>query len=112
MKGILVLSTVLVFGAATAALAAPQAAQAKANTSGSHSQAAAKAVRGTVSQLDLPNKTMVVKESDGQEITVRWDDSTRMGGDLKEGATVSVETARKGGETIATSIMVDAKKAY
>jgi hypothetical protein len=55
---------------------------------------------------------MKVKEASGNEVTVRWDESTRMGGELKEGATVSVETARKGGETIATSIMVDAKKSY
>jgi putative IMPACT (imprinted ancient) family translation regulator len=110
MKRILVLSTALVFGAAAAALATPQKAQA--NTGGSHTQATAKDVRGTVSQLDLAARTMKVKEASGNEVTVRWDESTRMGGELKEGATVSVETARKGGETIATSIMVDAKKSY
>jgi hypothetical protein len=110
MKRILVLSTALVFGAAMAALATPQSAQA--NVSGSHSQAAAKTVNGTVSQLDLAGKTMKVRESNGKEVTVRWDDSTRMGGDLKEGANVSVQTAQKGGEAVATSIMVNAKKAY
>jgi hypothetical protein len=110
MKRSLVLSTALALGAATAALAAPHTGQEKPAQAGSH--AAASDVRGTVSQLDLANKTMKVREGNGKEVAVRWDDSTRMGGDLKDGATVSVQTASKGGETIATSIMVDAKKSY
>jgi hypothetical protein len=112
MKRILVLSTALVFGAAMAALAAPQSSPPQADTAGSHSQASAKAVRGTVSDLDLAGKTMKVRQSNGKEVTIRWDESTRMGGDLKDGAEVSVQTAQKGGETVATSIMVSAKKTY
>jgi cold shock CspA family protein len=112
MKRILVLATVLVFGAAMAALAAPQDSKAPADPAGSHSQATTGTVQGTVSQLDLAGKTMKVRQSNGKEVTVRWDEATRMGGDLKDGSEVSVQTTQKGGETIATSIMVNAKKSY
>jgi Domain of unknown function (DUF5666) len=72
-----------------------------------------KALRGTVSSVDNTAKSFVVKDSSGKEVTVFWTDSTRMSGDLKEGASVNIQTSDQGGKVVATSVEVQAaKKAY
>ncbi|HEY3203560.1 MAG TPA: hypothetical protein VGL03_07850 [Thermoanaerobaculia bacterium] len=103
MKRILVLSLVMVFALSAAAVAIPQSA----DTSQS---AAAKSIRGTISSVDQNAKMLVVKDNSGKDITVYWNDATRLSGDLKEGATVSLQTTEQGGKTVATSIEVSGTK--
>jgi hypothetical protein len=71
-----------------------------------------KTVSGTISNLDTTGKSLVVKQSSGEEVTVYWNDGTTVSGDLREGQQVRVETKEQGGKTWAMSIQVQAKKPY
>jgi len=71
-----------------------------------------KAVTGTITSIDNTAKMMVIRDDSGQTVTVYWNDATRVSGDLKEGATVSVLTSDQGGKTMATTIQVRTKKSY
>ncbi len=66
----------------------------------------AKATEGTITKLDTAGKSMVVKTADGKEITVYWNDATKVQGTLKEGETVHLKTAEKDGKTWATWVHV------
>jgi YD repeat-containing protein len=76
--------------------------------------AADKTIQGTITRVDTAGKMVTVKEASGNETTVAWNDSTRItGGELKEGASVSLTVSDKGGSPTATSIEVkSAKKPY
>ena len=65
-----------------------------------------KATEATITKLDNAGKSMVVKTSDGKEMTVYWNDSTKVEGTLKEGETVHVKTMEKDGKTWATWVHV------
>ena len=71
-----------------------------------------KAVTGTITSIDNTAKMFVIRDDSGQSVTVYWNDATRVSGDLKEGATVSVLTSDQGGKTVATTIQVRTKKSY
>ena len=75
-------------------------------------QADSKFVSGTISRVDTTGKTLVVKQSSGDEVTVYWNDGTTVSGDLREGQPVRVEVKEQDGKTWATSIQVQAKKPY
>jgi hypothetical protein len=68
----------------------------------------ATAMQGSITSIDSTNKSFVMKdEASGKEVTVFWDSSTKVTGDLKVGSAVSLQTTDQGGRTVATSI--DAK---
>jgi len=107
--GFLALTAVLVL--ATAAVAIPQSAQDKPADNPSASQS--KAVRGTITSVDNAAKSFVVKDANGTETTVFWNDATRLSGELATGSMVVVQSAMQDGKTVATAIQVSgAKKPY
>jgi hypothetical protein len=71
-----------------------------------------KTVSGTISSLDTTGKSLVIKQSSGEEVTVYWNDGTTVSGDLREGQQVRVETKEQDGQIWAMSIQVQAKKPY
>ena len=76
------------------------------------SQSDTKSVTGVVSKVDMNAKAMVVKDATGNEVTVYWNEATKVSGDLREGSTVKIDTREQDGKTWATSIDVQAKKSY
>lgn len=64
----------------------------------------------TITKLDSAAKSMVVKTADGKEMTIYWNESTKVKGELKEGETVHVRTSEKDGKTWATSVHVGKMK--
>jgi Domain of unknown function (DUF5666) len=115
MKRLILSAAIAAALAATSAIAqekpqdpsAPEARQAT-------SQQAATSVKGTVSSVDQSGKSFVVKDdATGKEVTVYWDSTTKVSGDLKPGSMVSIQTTDQGGKMMATSIDVkSAKKPY
>ena len=97
MKKVLALAVALAF-CATVGLA-----------SGGHGHG--KGTEATITKLDSVGKSMVVKTADGKEMTIYWNDSTKVEGTLKEGETIHVKTSDKDGKTWATYVHVGAKKA-
>ena len=67
---------------------------------------AAKATEATVTKVDMAGKSMVVKTADGKDMTIYWNDATKVQGTLKEGETVHVRTSEKDGKTWATWVHV------
>ena len=74
-------------------------------------------VSGVVKHVDKDTKTMVVKTADGTEHTIKYTDKTAIvkgakdaGGDVKEGAHVSVKYSEKGGEKTAVGVKDLGKK--
>ncbi len=67
-------------------------------------------VSGVVKHVDKDTKTMVVKTEDGTEHTIKYTDKTAIegakdaGGDVKEGAHVSVKYTEEGGEKTAVGV--------
>ncbi len=110
MKKVSVLALTAVLVLATAAIALPQ------DTSKSQdnpSATASKSMRGTISSVDNSAKSFVVKDSNGTETTVFWNDATRLSGELAPGAAVVIQTSMQDGKTVATAIQVSgAKKPY
>ena len=105
---VLALTALLVPGAT--AIALPQdASKSQDNPSASQS----KALRGTISSVDNSAKSFVVKDANGTETTVFWNDSTRLSGALAPGAAVVIQTSMQDGKTMASAIQVSgAKKPY
>ena len=114
MKRLILSAAIAAALAATTAIAqekpqdpssAPEARQSTQQT-----QAAA-AMRGSVVSVDQSGKSFVLKDdATGKEVTVYWDASTKVNGDLKPGSMVSVMTADQGGKTTATTIDIKAAK--
>jgi hypothetical protein len=70
-------------------------------------------LRGTISSVDNTGKSFVVKDANGKETTVYWNDATRLSGELAPGATVVLQTSTQDGKVMASSIQVSgAKKPY
>lgn len=71
-------------------------------------------IHGTITAVDSSAKSFTVKDdATGKETTVYWDSSTKLSGDLKVGAMVSVQSNESSGKTMATSVEVkSAKKPY
>lgn len=72
-------------------------------SAGEHS---GKSTEATITKLDMTGKSMVVKTADGKEMTLFWNDATKLHGTLKEGETVHVKTSNKDGKTWATWVHV------
>lgn len=69
-----------------------------------------KSMEGTISQLDMAGKMMMVKDSAGKETSVYWTDATKVeGGELKEGEMVHFKVMEKDGKMWATWVQVGAK---
>ena len=70
-----------------------------------------KTIVGTITRIDNASKSMVVKDTAGNETTVYWNDASKVdGGELREGSTVKVDVKDQEGKTFATSIQVQAPK--
>jgi len=66
-----------------------------------------KAMEGKVTKVDMAAKTMTVKDAAGKEVTIYWNDATKVeGGELKEGETVHYKAAEKDGKWWATWVHV------
>jgi Cu/Ag efflux protein CusF len=92
MKKALALAVVLVFCAAIGFAAG--------------ADKAVKPIEATISKLDMAGKSMVVKKADGKEMTIYWNDDTKVEGVLKEGATIHFKTSEKDGKTWATKVHI------
>lgn len=71
-----------------------------------HDHMGGKGTEATITKLDMTGKSMVVKTADGKDMTIYWNDSTKVQGTLKEGETVHVKTSEKDGKTWATYVHV------
>jgi len=100
-KRMLAASAIALVCLATLAVAAPDP-----------SASDSKTISGVISKVDMAGKSMVIKDASGNDVTVFWNDATRVSGDLREGSSVKVETKAQDGKTWATSIDVQAKKPY
>jgi hypothetical protein len=56
----------------------------------------------TITKVDMAGKSMVVKTADGKDMTIYWNDATKLQGTPKEGETVHFKTSDKDGKTWAT----------
>ncbi len=65
-----------------------------------------KAIAGTISKVDMAGKSMVVKTADGKDVTVYWNDTTKVQGTVKEGEMVHIKATEKDGKAWATSVHV------
>jgi len=76
---------------------------------------------GTVSQIDPSGSSFVLRDRSGSEVTISWDQSTRVMGaeasqassgmsTLKVGDEVVVKTATQGSKTLATTVQIRPKK--
>ena len=116
MKRIILSAAIAAALAATTAIAQekptdPAQPEARQSTS---QQAQAATIKGTVASVDQSGNSFVVKDdATGKEVTVFWDSSTKVSGDLKPGSMVSIQTTDQGGNMMATSIDAKgAKKPY
>jgi hypothetical protein len=111
MKRVL-LSAAIVAGLAVSAAAIAQDSPQKPDTMkpAQSQQAAPSSIRGTITSVDNTAKSFVVKDdTSGKDVTVFWDSSTKVNGDVKVGNAVTLQTTDQSGRTMATSI--DAKAA-
>jgi YD repeat-containing protein len=70
-----------------------------------------KAAEGTITKVDMAGKMMMVKDADGKETEVYWNDSTKVQGEeLKEGAKVHYKATEKDGKMWATWVHVGEMK--
>ena len=65
-----------------------------------------KGTEATISKLDMTGKSMVVKTTDGKEMTIYWNDDTKVQGVLKEGETIHFKSSEKDGKVWATAVHV------
>jgi hypothetical protein len=62
---------------------------------------------GTITKLDTTEKLMVVKDKDGKEWSIYWNDATKVeGGELKEGEMVHFKAAEQDGKMWASWVHV------
>ena len=59
---------------------------------------------GTVMKMDKDAKMMTMKSSKGKEMTMYWDDSTKMTGDMKEGSMATVHYMMHDGKMMAHDV--------
>jgi hypothetical protein len=65
-----------------------------------------KAMEGTITKVDAAGKSMVVKTADGKDVTIYWNDTTKLQGTPKEGETVHFKASEKDGKTWASWVHV------
>jgi len=97
MKRFLAVSAML---ALVALLAAP-----------AHAAEKSRSLSGTISSVNMEQKTMVVKDAKGVEHTVLWTTATELaGGPLEQGASLTLKaTPGEDGKLVASSIHVKSK---
>ena len=54
--------------------------------------------KGTIMKMDKDAKMMTLKSSKGKEMTMYWDDSTKVEGDMKEGSMATVHYMKHDGK--------------
>ena len=70
-----------------------------------------KTMEGTITKVDSAGKMMMVKDAAGKEMTIYWNDSTKVAGDeMKEGAKVHWKGAEKDGKMWASWVHVGEMK--
>jgi hypothetical protein len=62
--------------------------------------------KGTITKMDKDGKSMTVKNAKGKEMTMYWDDSTKVTGDMKEGSMATVHYMMSGGKMMAHQVMM------
>ncbi|HEY2797548.1 MAG TPA: hypothetical protein VGK26_06630 [Thermoanaerobaculia bacterium] len=65
-------------------------------------------MEGTITKVDMAGKSMVVKTADGKDMTIYWNDTTKLQGTPKEGEMVHFKAADKDGKTTASWVHVGA----
>jgi hypothetical protein len=66
---------------------------------------------GNITKVDMAGKMMMVKDADGKESAVYWNDTTKVeGGDLKEGSKVHYKGETKDGKMWASWVHVGEMK--
>lgn len=66
--------------------------------------------KGTITKMDKGAKMMTMKEANGKDSTCYWDDSTKVTGEMKEGAMAAVHCEMKDGKMMARDIKVMGEK--
>ncbi len=66
--------------------------------------------RGTVTKMDQSARTMTMKDSKGKESTCYWDDSTKVTGEMKEGAMATVKCEMHGDKMMAKEVRMMPEK--
>ena len=67
---------------------------------------------GTITRLDTTEKLMVIKDKDGKEWSIYWNDATKVeGGELKEGEPVHIKAWEQDGKMWASWVHVGEAKA-
>lgn len=67
--------------------------------------------RGTVTKMDKDGKMMTMKNAKGKEMTIYWDDATKVTGEMKEGDMATVHYMMHDGKMMAHSVMMGMMKA-
>jgi hypothetical protein len=68
-----------------------------------HNKMGGKGMSGTVTKVDAAAKTITVKDKDGKESTIYWNDQTKIdGGTPKEGSMIHYKAETKDGKMWAT----------
>ena len=62
--------------------------------------------KGTITKMDKDGKMMMMKNAKGKEMTMYWDDSTKVTGDMKEGSMATVHYMMSGGKMMAHDVMM------
>lgn len=60
--------------------------------------------KGKITKLDKDGKSMTLKSSKGREMTMSWDDSTKVEGDMKVGSTATVHYMTRDGKRMASDV--------
>ena len=60
----------------------------------------------TITKVDMAGKSMVVRTLDGKDMTIYWNDTTKVQGTPKEGETIHFKASDKDGKSWATWIHV------
>lgn len=62
--------------------------------------------KGKITKLDKDGKSMTLKSSKGREMTMSWDDSTKVDGDMKVGSMATVHYMTRDGKMMASDVKV------
>lgn len=64
------------------------------------------ATQATITKVDMAAKSMVVKTADGKDMTIYWNDTTKLQGTPKEGEAVQFQSSDKDGKSWAKWVHV------
>ena len=60
--------------------------------------------KGTIMKMDKDSKMMTMKNAQGKEMTMYWDDATKVTGDMKEGSMATVHYMMHDGKMMAHDV--------